>query len=1175
MAQTTSPNPPAGARRPASILVIDGNEEHQILSVTALGRSGHRVAVADTGREGIRLARSKPFDVIVVAFKLRDAHGLEVLRTLHEQLPDVPLIFVVSEGAEEHAVRALSSGASGYLVKTPRYNELLPSVVDEQIAKVQFRARLRDQERALVDAESRFEEFLKTSREPVFVIDPAGTFLAVNDAMCAMTAYSRDSLMQKNLFDLVVMGSAGTSPKLADLARVGFEGVLDFEMRRSDGVELFVEIVPKLVRRDGEVVGIEALARDVTQRKKVEHQLRDIYGWLHAIYEASNDAVVIADADSRLIEWNARALELFERDPQTLANTTMAGLLRELARRTRDPNGILVEMDEYGTNPEAVVEGNIEVVSPQPRIYWRMTAPVHSFQGERIGRLWTFRDITERRRAELAAREGEAGFRAVFNNVLDGVLIADDTAHLVDANPAACELLGLPRDRILSMRIPELSAPQAREGAESTWRDLLRTGWRRGILQITRPDGQVRDVEFAARARFLPGLHVSVLRDITDRRRAEEAVRRRDAILGAVGFASSQFLSTADFEDSVQLVLARLGEAAAASRALLFSKRSFPDGRSEGFLRYEWCAPGIRSLFSDMDAEPASLAEETFGRWANVLDGGGVVAGPASTFPPAERSALEKEDVRSVIAMPIRVGSDLWGFLNLDDCVVEREWSQPEQEALRAAAGSISAAIERQRAEVALRASEGRYRLLFEANPLPMWVFDRESLRFLAVNEAAIAHYGYSRAEFLSMTIKDIRPEAEVAALMENVARGSSALTNRGVWNHRLKDGSLIEVEITAHDIDFDGRDARLVLANDVTDRRRAEAEIANSERKFRMIFETAADAIVLIDGRGTILDMNPAAEGVIERPRAEMIGHALAEYLSADDVPRSEEYLRAILKDLPTREPFEVSIPQPSGGRRFLEVRSRVLQEEGRRPLVEIVARDITDRMEMNRRLLESERQASLGRMSAYVAHEINTPLTNISLLTASIARRVKDDDVQAKLAKINAQRRLAANIISDLLHFHRRRDVTRVATDLREVLARAVDHVEPYRKESVTLVAESVGPEVRIEADPEQLDEVFVNLIRNAFDATSAGSISVRLEERPDEIAVVIADTGTGMSRDVLDRLFEPFFTTKRIGEGTGLGLAMCKSIVTSHGGRIDVTSEPGNGSSFTVTLPRRATA
>lgn len=158
---------------------------------------------------------------------------------------------------------------------------------------------------------------------------------------------------------------------------------------------------------------------------------------------------------------------------------------------------------------------------------------------------------------------------------------------------------------------------------------------------------------------------------------------------------------------------------------------------------------------------------------------------------------------------------------NEELCMVEEELRQQLDE-------HEKNQVELHETNQALRESEERYRLLFASNPHPMWVYDMETLAFMEVNDAAVAHYGYTREEFLAMTIRDIRPSADVAALEESVAkaRRCPGLDLAGVWCHRKKDGAVMAVEITSHPLDFSGRPAEVVLANDVTERIRADEEI-------------------------------------------------------------------------------------------------------------------------------------------------------------------------------------------------------------------------------------------------------------------------------------------------------------------------------------------------------------
>lgn len=155
--------------------------------------------------------------------------------------------------------------------------------------------------------------------------------------------------------------------------------------------------------------------------------------------------------------------------------------------------------------------------------------------------------------------------------------------------------------------------------------------------------------------------------------------------------------------------------------------------------------------------------------------------------------------------------------------------------------------------------ADSGYRWLFERNPIPMWVFDRETLLFLAVNQAALRQYGYSETEFLNMTIADIRPEETVAALLTDLAERRRGLQERSVWKHCRKDGSVIDVEIVCHDVEFHGANAMLVAAYDVTERQRVQEAARRAEEKYRAIFNDAVIGIFQHSADGRPLNVNRA----------------------------------------------------------------------------------------------------------------------------------------------------------------------------------------------------------------------------------------------------------------------------------------------------------------------------
>lgn len=274
---------------------------------------------------------------------------------------------------------------------------------------------------------------------------------------------------------------------------------------------------------------------------------------------------------------------------------------------------------------------------------------------------------------------------------------------------------------------------------------------------------------------------------------------------------------------------------------------------------------------------------------------------------------------------------------------------------------------DRARAEVSLRASEEQYRLVFESNPVPMWVFDRDTLRFLAVNEAAVRQYGYSESEFLEMSIQDIRPSEDVPAFLENVGQRLSGLQGPTMWKHRRKDGTVINVEIVAHDMAYFGHDAELVAAYDVTERLRSQMLLRDSEAKYRVLFEESPDAHWLLDKDGFV-DCNAAA--------LRMFGlHSPADFThppassppnQPDATPsRSAAELRIASAFAKGSETFEWLYRRNDGEMVLVEVNLAALQLCGRDVLM-ASARDITERkrneeaLKFKTALLEAESETS-----------------------------------------------------------------------------------------------------------------------------------------------------------------------------------------------------------------------
>ena len=263
---------------------------------------------------------------------------------------------------------------------------------------------------------------------------------------------------------------------------------------------------------------------------------------------------------------------------------------------------------------------------------------------------------------------------------------------------------------------------------------------------------------------------------------------------------------------------------------------------------------------------------------------------------------------------------------------------------------------ERRHAEAALQKQNEEYRILFESNPCPMYVCDEKTLDFLAVNQAAVSHYGYSREEFLSMTVLDIRPAEEVPTLLSYLAEHPERHDAAGIWKHRKKDGTVFDVEVSWHRLDFAGRQAYLVMANDITEKKQAEVAVRESEERYRDLFENANDIIYTIDLAGNFTSLNQTGERLTGYTRAEALSMNLTKVVAPDQLGIVHENLSRKIESNDTSSVYETEIITKSGQRLPLELSSRLIYQEGNPVGVQGIARDISARKGAEEALKDSE---------------------------------------------------------------------------------------------------------------------------------------------------------------------------------------------------------------------------
>ena len=488
-------------------------------------------------------------------------------------------------------------------------------------------------------------------------------------------------------------------------------------------------------------------------------------------------------------------------------------------------------------------------------------------------------------------------------------------------------------------------------------------------------------------------------------------------------------------------------------------------------------------------------------------------------------------------------------------------------------------------------ASEEQYRRLFESVPLPVYVFDVETLRFLEVNGAAVRHYGYSREAFLTMTLRDIRSAEDVPRMEADVHTLNDRPQARGIWRHLKHDGTPIDVEVVSHMINFNGRHAALTVVTDVTERNVAAEALRRSEERYRALFREAPFGIALSSVEGRIVDANPALASMLGYPsERDIVGRHVAElYANPDD--RGEIFAELQRAGHCRREALQW---MRQDGRPITARFTARVVSDARHPnaYVEAIVENVTERVRLEEQFRQAQKMEAIGRLAGGIAHDFNNLLTVILATTELLLDRSPPAGPEhAELEDVYRSAQRGADLTRQLLAFSRRQMLS-VRPLSANTLVRGTE----------SLLRRLIGEDVRLNvipaaghdtvlADAGQLEQVLMNLAVNARDAMPDGGAltiethAVELTEDQTEhsvtmppgayLVIAVSDTGVGMDAAVRAHIFEPFFTTKDKDKGTGLGLATVYGIVKQMGGYIWVYSEVGVGTTFKIYLPRVAEA
>lgn|GEM_PF-731830 len=384
-------------------------------------------------------------------------------------------------------------------------------------------------------------------------------------------------------------------------------------------------------------------------------------------------------------------------------------------------------------------------------------------------------------------------------------------------------------------------------------------------------------------------------------------------------------------------------------------------------------------------------------------------------------------------------------------------------------------------------------------------------------------------------------------------------------------------------------RTAELARANEelrykIAERERFEDSLRAGEQRYRELFDNANDMVFVHDLDGRVLDINKAAQRMTGYTQTEALGMNVSQLVG----PEYEQVMGTMVARQLAGEPpstYELTAVTKGGDRPALEVSTHLVFSRGRPVAVQGIARDITERRRLEETLRHSQKMEAVGRLAGGLAHDFNNLITIVAAYAQMIAEELPEGDVlRAHAEEILASAERAGALTNRLLAFSRRQVLKPQVVDLNGLIAGLENMLRRLISEDIETTFELEPGLASIKADPNQLEQVLMNLVINARDAMPRGG-RLTIQTAPADVAeklaggassgghvrLTVRDTGVGMTDEVRSRIFEPFFTTKEPGKGTGLGLSTVYGIVRQSGGDITVESRPGKGSSFHIFFPK----
>ncbi|MHC4212805.1 MAG: PAS domain S-box protein [Planctomycetota bacterium] len=996
----------------------------------------------------------------------------------------------------------------------------------------------------------RIEESLKKSSiiinsttDAVITTDMAGNITFWNKGAERIYSYQKEEVLGKPISiiykeeDLHVLDSM-----ISELMKG--KDIPEIEVTCIDKNQKDVHILLSLTTlkdKDGNITELVGITKDITDRKQAEKELQESEEKYRSLFESAGDALFIMDVSdehgARFIDCNNRTMKLFgctHRDQ-------IIGKSPEIFSPPTQPDG-RSSHEKARELAQAVIQGQPqyfewEHLRLDGTPFWVDVKLNRIEFKEKFFMQAIVRDITERKRMEEKLIKSEKLFsKAFYTSPIPGTITTVSNDTLLMVNNAWLRLFGFEsEDQVIGKSAVELGCWADIEDREERNVNLQQSA-SSGLqeIRLRTPSGQIRHCIYTAELiDYEDTPHIlSMAVDITERKQAEKEIER------------------------------------------IFNMTN-----------YMVCVASLDGYFKRVN----SSFELILGYSSKEL-----LSKPFFDF-------IHPDDVEKTIAVvkeKLSSGVKVVSFENRYRCKDGSykwlSWTShpvPEENLTYSIAYDIT---ERKQAEEALKASkqqlqisEKHYRNLFtemtggfalheilcDAGGKPY------DYRFLETNRAFEEFTGLSAKNVIGKTVLDVLPNTESSWIEKY---GKVALTGVSVHFEDYSRELNKYYDVIAY---CPERGKFATVFYDITDRKQAEQALQISEERFRSLIEQAADAVVVHDFEGNIKIAN--------RQACQMFGYTKDELLSKnissfDPQVNRQDHRKNFWEKLRPNEHITIEsvVYQKDGNKIPIEVRQGLI-EIGSEKLVLGMARDISDRKEMEERerlrqaeLVHMARLSTVGEMASAIAHELNQPLASISTLNAGAKRMMTSSPQSYSEEVIDAvnetanQARRAGKIISRIRDFTRKKTPNRSLIDINEIITESINFIEYELKNKQIRLKKSLTGNSKVYADPVQVEQVLLNLFRNALDAMDETDASKRKltittsQNDENNLQIAISDTGRGLKDEIINEIFQPFVTTKE--NGLGIGLSICRTIIERHDGHLWFDENHETGVTFKFTLP-----